>query len=250
MSRDSRENRGSLVLMERLGHRLPCVERLRLRPGHPTDSECHTPYLPTLAEHLERFEGMAKDGLIERLALMAIHSIDIPDWLPVLVAANADGVRADFAHALSRLLRESIEEGVRPPITEWIRTYWSNRLNGLPRMLEPLEGEATTRLAFHLAEAPGDEPLTDLMSRTPLGIGVSHGLLMDLERSPLWTIDKTAGVHVLNKVLESQLELYDTAVIDRLLTEAGESGIADQLLEAACEAVARRWMTPRVNICN
>lgn len=213
-------------------------------------TEVQVPYLPALGEHLEEFDGMVKGGLLERLALIAIHSNEIPDWMSSMVVSTTDETRASFVHDVGRLIQEALDEGSPPPILSWLRGYWNDRLAGLPRAIEAAEGEAMIRWGFHVAEASDDQELVDLMLRTPLGAGVSHGLVMDLARSNLWEIDKRAGVRVLIKILESPLDLYDMRAIDQLLSDARDYGVANDQLETACEAIARRGMIARIDICN
>ena len=213
-------------------------------------ADAQSAHLPALAEHLEQFEGMAKSGLLERLALMALHSEDVPDWVGTLVASTTEETRASFAHDVSRLIREALGEDSPPPILGWLRRYWADRVAGLPRTIEPGEGEAMIRWGFQLADVGDDHELIDLMLRTPLGAGISHGLVMDLEQSRLWEVDKRAGIRVLVKILESPLDLFDTRPIDQLLSDARDSGVASEQLEAACEAIARRGMTAQIQVCN
>jgi hypothetical protein len=76
------------------------------------------------------------------------------DWLQSFLLALSPKLRANFAAALGRSIRDIAADSARKLWRQWMHTYWQERLNGRP---VPLTAEENGEMAAWLWPLPADE---------------------------------------------------------------------------------------------
>lgn len=90
--------------------------------------------------------GWRRDRFVDFWTLMVAHVADDPlgTWIPALFD-HADGAaRRRFASEIGRHLRQMDDVQQREWWERWLESYWSHRLDGIPRALDEAEIELMT----------------------------------------------------------------------------------------------------------
>ena len=107
-----------------------------------------------LLEHLIAFAGHVDDccadaqtGFANLAAGICLAEVEnppdgSPEWLTRFSVSATDATRAAFIRSIAHRLRGANPEIIAAQWRRWMRSYWRNRLNGVPRNLTAIEASA------------------------------------------------------------------------------------------------------------
>ena len=85
--------------------------------------------------------GWRLDGFVDFWTLMVVHVTDDPlgTWIPVFFDHAGGAARRRFASEIGRRLRRMDDAQQREWWERWLGSYWSRRVDGIPRALDETE---------------------------------------------------------------------------------------------------------------
>ncbi len=133
------------------------------------------------------FDGHRREVFINAYIKMLAYFVDEPleVWIPRLFDYAGEEDRNYFATQIHQSLLHMNEEGQREWWSRWLKQYWENRLQGIPRQLDSGEIESMLEWSSCLQGNMFPEAV-DLAVRMPK-VPLQRGLLVsDINLSDLW----------------------------------------------------------------
>lgn len=207
-------------------------------------------YLPRTAARIVEFEERARRGITNTLAGIATTYGENPiapeGWLRIFARNSDDTTMADFAHSVRRHVSGLPEDERRTLWNSWLQDYWSQRSQGFPRAIGPLEGSAMLHWVYCFeSELEEVEPLVLQLPLAPHG----WGFLRDLVDTSLAARAPNSTLRVMHHVLSNADQLFDPESATQLLTTAAEHGAGHDEIQSVCSQLVRLGTTPP-ELCN
>jgi hypothetical protein len=132
-------------------------------------------YLAT-APHIEAFGDEMRRQYTEHLATVALYSeVDPGTWTAQFTRSAPDRIRVDWINHVATALNRLDSEGIHQQWDRWMRHYWAQRIESIPRILTFDEASALAAWAVKLEDSI-DEAV-DLAVAVTAGVP-QHGLVL------------------------------------------------------------------------
>lgn len=189
--------------------------------------------------HAETFDDQLRRSLATRLAWITVQS-SLPtvrtDLLRRFHAQAGEDLRVRWADEMADILGRDSRELARRQWTEWVTTYWGDRLNSIPRPLSPVEASAMARWCL---SAGDDFPAAvDLALRSPAGLGGHSVFLYRLAEGPTPRDHPADTARLLAHLLRhTPLSFYGCHYLERVVRAIHDASPGIHLEAVVTEAV-------------
>lgn len=137
-------------------------------------------YSATVA-HYNDFESQSQEQLLEHLASISMLSEIDPvasGWVVDFTTGADPKARTEWISRITWLIRDMESETVETQWHRWMRSYWENRIDNVPRGLTFEEASAIAPWTFYLTDSMAEA--ATLGQRSPAGIVTQPFFLSDL----------------------------------------------------------------------
>lgn len=198
------------------------------------------PHLEASFPRIDHELAPYRDAFCQRLAAIAIHPEARPvedGWLYSFLLDVSEETRVVWADQVGRQLDAIPEEAAASAWDRWIRTYWHQRANGVPRPIDSPESTATVGWIFGLRSVFAAAAAA--AARFAASISGDRRLLFRLKQSDLPEAESEAFTELFAQLLECTDELqYECRFAEEITQRLIAAGVSRALLLRICERLA------------
>lgn len=185
--------------------------------------------------------GKAREAFCDHMSgIAALSKIDplANGWLYLFLAAVAEGERVRWASSFGQVLK-GMEDSAKAAMWEkWLRSYWKDRLDGIPVPLSQREGGEMAEWSIHFGQVFPE--VVEKVLLTPIPDMQGSFMLTELSESGVPKRYQKAAAALVLDVLKNAVGLpWDTRWIEPLLAEFASTGEATEDVRLIREELAR-----------
>ncbi len=191
--------------------------------------------------------GDRQNRFIADYLFMINHYVPKPldEWIPKFFEHGDEDARRIFAERMWFVLKDSDGEKQKKIWQHWLKDYWKNRLDGIPKSLEPEEVAHMIRWLSNLAEVfPEAVGLAVKIRLSETGREVIYNL-DDLNKGSLCAHHPEEVARLLIWLGRSKSPSYMWHELPKLVQKLRQAGISQELEKGLQELLAKLGLDPQ-----
>jgi uncharacterized protein DUF4020 len=189
-------------------------------------------------EHRTRFEKIRGNRLLQQLAAIALKSDDDPiAWIPRFVRNSSLSDRVQWAEHVANQLSSMTSDAAEQQWARWIHSYWKDRVESVPRRMNPEEASAMACWVAYLGASISQG--VDLVTRYPAGFTSQTLFFRDLSEERIGAAPDEFARMIAHLLSRTELPFYSGYGLPKVFGILAGQGASEQSMNLIAQQATR-----------